>query len=144
MQGLQIFQRAAGVLQLYVHLSQLVCQQTGKVRDRQVAEQVDENNALQCLQFRMGSRVGRNNCEVGELQNRSIKDERQRRCKIRPDPRQKNASHDNDQGIEKIQRTVYASSRVDDQAHECQIGEDLQHCLDAVFLPERQQQNVKD
>ena len=34
-QGLQIFQRAAGVLQLYVHLAQLVGQQPGQIGDRQ-------------------------------------------------------------------------------------------------------------
>src|SRR5690242_2118932 len=46
-QGLKIFERTAGVLELDVNLAKLVGQKPGQVGDRHVREQVDKNDGLQ-------------------------------------------------------------------------------------------------
>ena len=96
-QRLQVLQRAAGVLQLDVHLAKLGRQQSGQVGDRQVAEQVDEDDGLQRSHAGVGGGIGRDDFEVGQLQDGAVKDEGQRRAQVRPGPRQQNAGHDDDQ-----------------------------------------------
>src|SRR5690348_3425180 len=45
-QRLEVFESAAGVLQLYVNLPQLADQQTCKVSHSQIGKQIDEDDAL--------------------------------------------------------------------------------------------------
>ena len=54
-QRLQVFQRPASVFQLYVNLAQLRRQQSGQIGHRQIAEQIDEDDGLECAQARDGS-----------------------------------------------------------------------------------------
>ena len=73
-QGLQVFQRAARVLQLHIHLPQLGRQQAGQIGDRNVGEQVDQNDGLQRFQLRMRRGIRRNESEVGQLQHRAVQE----------------------------------------------------------------------
>ena len=57
--------------------------------------------------------------------------------------RQQHASDHDDQGVEEIQRTVDAAGEVDDQRDHSQIGEHLQHGLQPVFVPHRNQKKEK-
>ena len=56
-QNLEIFQRSAGVFQLHARLAQLRGKQTSQISDRQIGKEIDEDNRLQHLQFRMGAAV---------------------------------------------------------------------------------------
>ena len=117
MQGLQVFQRSAGVLELHVHLSQLVRQQSGQIRNREIAKQVHENDGLQRLQFRMRGGVRRNKPEVSSLEDGHIENEGQRGHQVCPNPGQQNASHDDDQRVKKIKGAVYAAGGIDHQGN---------------------------
>ncbi len=64
--------------------------------------------------------------------------------RVGPGPRQQNAGHDDDQRIEKVEGAVDAAGGVNHQGDQGQIGKHLQQRLDAVFLPEGQQQEVKN
>ena len=54
-QRLQIFERAAGILELHIHLAELAHQQPGQVGNGEVGKQVDEDYDLQRLQLGMRS-----------------------------------------------------------------------------------------
>ena len=47
MKGLQIFERAARVFQLHIHLAKFAHEQAGQVSDGEVGKQVDEDHDLQ-------------------------------------------------------------------------------------------------
>src|SRR5690349_14139449 len=76
-QSLQIFQRSAGVFELYVHLAQLCRQQASQIGHGGIAEQVDKNYGLQPAPAGVGSRKRRDHAEIGQLENCPIQDESQ-------------------------------------------------------------------
>jgi hypothetical protein len=128
-QRLQIFERAARVFQLHIHLAQLAHQQAGQIGDGKVGEEVDEDHYLQRLELGMGSRIGGNHEVVIEFENGSEENESQGRAQVSPGPRQQHAGDHDDQGVEEIQRAVDAAGEVDDQRDHGQIGEHLQNGL---------------
>src|SRR5208282_293747 len=135
-QRLQIFERAAGILQLHIHLAEFAHQQAGEVGDGEVGKQVDEDHNLQRLQFGMRTGIGGNDPVIIELEDGSEEDESQGGAEISPGSGQEHASDHDDQGVEKIQRTVDAAGDMDDEGDHGQIGEHLQHGLQAVFAPD--------
>ena len=88
----------------------------------------------------MRGRIRGNDQVVIEFEDGSEQDERQGRAQVPPGPRQKHAGDHDDQRVEKIQRTVDAAGEVDDQRDHREIGEHLQHGLQAVFVPDRDQE----
>ncbi len=143
MQRLQAFERAAGVLELYSHLAQFCGEQSGQVRDRQEGEEIDKDDGLQRFQSGMRGAIGRNHGVVVQFQHRPVENESQGRNQLRPHPRQQHAGHDDHQGIEKVQRAVPSSGFMDHEADQNQIGENLQRGLQAMFLPQGEQEHVE-
>src|SRR5437016_1236460 len=127
MQRLQVFQRAAGVLQLHVNLAKLHAQPARQIRNRQVSEQVDQDNDLQRLQFRMAGGVGVNIIEIVELNHCSVEHECERRCEECPDRRQQNRCYHDDEWIKEIKRAIESAADVNDGRRHGKIGQDLQH-----------------
>ena len=140
---LQVFEGAAGVFQLHIHLAELAHEQARQVGDGEIGKQVDEDDYLQRLQFGMRVSVRGNDRIVIELEDGSEQDERQGGAEISPGSGQEHARDHDDQGVEKIQRTVDAAGDMDDQGNHGQIGEDLQDGLEAVFVPDRNQEKEK-
>src|SRR5450631_218200 len=142
-QRLQAFQRPAGVLQLHSHLPQFCREQPGKICDCQEGKQVYEDDGLQRLQSGMRGAVGGNDAVVVQFQHGPVKNEGERRNQLRPHARQQQAGDNDDQGIEKVKRTVPSTGFVDDEADENQIGQNLQRGLQTVLLPEGEQKHVE-
>jgi len=107
--SLQIFERAAGILQLHIHLAELAHQQSRQVGDGKVGKQVDEDDYLQRLQLGMRVRIRGNDQVVIEFEDGSEQDESQSRAQISPASRQQHACDHDDQGVEEIQRAVDAA-----------------------------------
>ena len=101
---------------------------------------------IACSAFSPGCVVqyGLHDPVIIEFQHRPIKDESQCGNQLRPYSRKQNAGHDNDQGVEEIQRAVPASGLMHHQADHDQVGQNLQRGLQAMFIPKRQQQRVED
>src|SRR5713226_5640824 len=91
----------------------------------------------------MGDRIRGHNLEVAQLQYRAVEQECQRGCQVSPGPRQQNRGHNNDQGIQKIERTIHPAGDVNQKADQQQVGNDLQHRLRPQFFPNPQQHQVK-
>ena len=144
MQDLKIFQCPTGIFQLPARLAQLADELAGQKGDGQIGKQVHKNDRLQRLQFRVGGAVGAHNPVVVEFEDSAIQDEGQRRNQVRPHSRQQDSGYDDDQRIEKVQRTVPAAGFVHHQADHDQIGEHLQGGLQAVLAPERHQHCVEE
>src|SRR5208337_3934564 len=68
---LEIFERAAGILQLHIHLAELAHQQVGQIGDGEVGKQVDEDHDLQGLQLGMRGRIRGNDQVVVEFEDGS-------------------------------------------------------------------------
>ena len=62
---------------------------------------------------------------------------------MRPHAREQNAGDNDDQRVKKIQRTVPASGFMHDQTDQNQVREYLQGCLQAVFMPQGEQEDVE-
>ncbi len=101
---------------------------------------------IPCSAFSSGwvRAVGRHYSVVVEFKDGAIKNESQRRHQMRPHSGKQDAGHDDDQRVEKVQRTVPASRLMHDQADHDQIGQDLQGCLQPVLLPEGQQDYIEE
>ena len=143
MERLEIFEGAAGVLQLHVDLAELAHQQAGQVGDGKVGKQVDEDHDLERLQLGMRAGIRGDDQVVIKFEDGAEEDESESGAEISPGPRQQHAGDNDDQGVEEIQRTVDAAGYVDDQRDHGQIGEHLQHGLQAVFVPDRNQKKEK-
>src|SRR5208283_1276754 len=142
-EGLQILERPARILQLHIRLAKLAYQQTGKVSDGKVGKQVDEDYYLQRLQLGMGVRIRGHDAVIIEFEDGTEQDESQGGTEISPGSRQEHASDNDDQGVEKIQRAVDAAGDMNHQRDHGQIGEHLENGLEAVLAPDRNQKKEK-
>src|ERR1700722_5756520 len=143
MQSLEIFECSACVLQLHIYLAELAHQQSGEVGDGKVGEEIDENYDLQRFQLGVRGRVRRNHQVVIEFEDTAEEDESEGGAEVSPDPWQKHAGDDDDQGVEKVQRTVDASGDMDHERDHGQIGEHLEDRLQAMLVPDRYQEKKK-
>ena len=89
----------------------------------------------------MSDAVRRDHSIVVQFQHRAVKNECQGGHQLGPHPRQHDAGHDDDQGIEEVERTVPSSGFMDDQADQNQVGKKLQRGLQPVFLPQGKQEH---
>jgi hypothetical protein len=93
--------------------------------------------------MRMRGRVRGNQTVVIELYDRTEQNKWQCSGGVRPSTRQQNASNNDDQWVKKIEGTVDATGHVHDHRDKNQVGHNLQRSLDAVFLPDGQQQDIE-
>ena len=124
--GLQVLQGTPGVLQFDVDLAELSRKPSCQVCDRQIGEQVDENDRLKEPETRMGARIGGNDVEIGQFDDGPEEQECHRRYQVCPDSGQQDAGDNDHQGIEKVQGTIDAAGGVDDECHHRQVSENLQ------------------
>src|SRR5208337_3208460 len=119
-EGLQILERPARILQLHIRLAKLAYQQTGKVSDGKVGKQVDEDYYLQRLQLGMGVRIRGHDAVIIEFEDGTEQDESQGGTEISPGSRQEHASDNDDQGVEKIQREHEPEHHPDEEGQDGQ------------------------
>src|SRR5580765_354119 len=144
MQGLQTLKGPTGVFELDADLTQFRGEQAGQVGNSEECKQVDENDCLERLESWMRGAERPDHSVVVQLQHTAIKNECESGNQASPDSGQEDAGNDNDQRIKEIERTVPATSLVDDKSNEGDVSEHLQCGLQPVLLPKGEQEHVKE
>src|SRR6476660_5009546 len=115
------------------------------MRHGKISEEVDQDHDLERLQIDARRKLERRNAlKIRELQDGAKTNERDRGRQIGPVSRQQNAGNNNHQRIEEVEEGIDAAGHIHYGGGEGQIGEDLNHCLELVFPPQRVQDDEEN